>query len=101
MRFNAIAAGTFIAAGAFLALALWGNAPHAASPGKVDAGLAETRQLLLLMDTDKNGKVSKQEFMNFMSAEFDRLDLNHDGELDVNELTRLRMRPPPSSPFIK
>jgi Ca2+-binding EF-hand superfamily protein len=44
------------------------------------------------MDTDKNGKVSKQEFMAFMSAEFDRLDKNKDGELDVSELTKPRMR---------
>jgi Ca2+-binding EF-hand superfamily protein len=45
------------------------------------------------MDTDKNGKVSKQDFMNFMEAEFNRLDVNHDGELDVHELTQLQVRP--------
>jgi hypothetical protein len=60
---------------------------------KVAAGVPATKQLLLLMDTDKNGKVSKQEFMSFMSAEFDRLDINHDGELDVKELTQLQVRP--------
>lgn len=53
----------------------------------------ETKQLLLLMDKDKNGKVSKNEFMDFMAAEFDRLDVNKDGELDVKELTGLRVRP--------
>ena len=47
------------------------------------------KQLLLLMDRDQNGKVSRAEFMSFMSAEFDRLDVNHDGQLDVNELTAL------------
>jgi len=47
------------------------------------------KQLLLLMDKDQNGKVSRPEFMRFMSAEFDQLDVNHDGELDVNELTAL------------
>ena len=51
-----------------------------------------TKQLLLLMDTDKSGKVSKQEFMTFMEAEFNRLDLNHDGELDVRELTQFHVR---------
>jgi hypothetical protein len=30
--------------------------------------------LLLLMDTNQNGRISKQEFMTFMEAEFDRLD---------------------------
>jgi EF hand len=44
------------------------------------------KELLLLMDTDKNGRVSKQEWMNFMEAEFDRLDKDRNGELDVNEL---------------
>lgn len=52
-----------------------------------------TKHLLLLMDTDKNGKVSKKEFMDFMSKEFDILDTNHDGELDVNELAKFRERP--------
>ena len=50
------------------------------------------KQLLLLMDTDKNGKISKQEWMTFMEAEFDRLDTNHDGELDPKELLESRMR---------
>jgi hypothetical protein len=60
---------------------------------KVAAGVPATKQLLLLMDTDKNGKVSKQEFMTFMEAEFTKLDTNHDGELDVQELTKLQVRP--------
>jgi Ca2+-binding EF-hand superfamily protein len=42
--------------------------------------------LLLLMDTDKNGKISKEEWMKFMSAEFDRLDVDKSGELDPHEL---------------
>ncbi|MGD0212675.1 MAG: hypothetical protein ABSB87_05520 [Terriglobales bacterium] len=50
------------------------------------------KKLLLLMDTDKSGKVSKQEWMRFMEAEFDRLDTNHDGQLDVKELTQSQMR---------
>jgi Ca2+-binding EF-hand superfamily protein len=31
------------------------------------------------MDTDQNGKISHAEFMAFMEAEFQRLDLDHDG----------------------
>lgn len=31
------------------------------------------KQLLLLIDADENGKISKQEWMKFMEAEFDRL----------------------------
>jgi hypothetical protein len=52
----------------------------------------EVKQLLLLMDTDKNGKISKQEFMTFMEAEFDRLDKNKSGELDPKELTQSQIR---------
>jgi len=50
------------------------------------------KQLLLAMDTDKNGRISKEEWMKFMEAEFDRLDTDHNGELDVKELTQSRMR---------
>ena len=60
---------------------------------KVEAGEEYAKKLLLLMDTDKNGKVSKQEFMTFMEKEFDRLDTKKDGQLDVKELTKLRSRP--------
>jgi len=40
------------------------------------------KQLLLVMDTDKSGKISKQQWMSFMEAQFDRLDLEKKGELD-------------------
>jgi hypothetical protein len=55
-------------------------------------GEEEVKQLLLLMDTDKNGKISKQEFMGFMQAEFDRLDKDKSGELDPKELTQSQVR---------
>ena len=64
---------------------------------KVALGEEEVKRLLLLMDTDKNGKISRQEFMSFMDAEFKRLDKNKDGELDVNELTQSKVRTRPSS----
>ncbi len=44
------------------------------------------------MDTDKNGKVSKQEYMKFMEDEFDRLDRDKSGELDVAELSHSKIR---------
>ena len=34
----------------------------------------EVMRLLLLMEADKNGKISKQEYMRFMESEFARLD---------------------------
>jgi hypothetical protein len=56
------------------------------------AGEYSTKQLLLLMDKDKNGKVSRQEFMDYMAAEFTRLDVNKDGVLDVKELSQINVR---------
>jgi hypothetical protein len=52
----------------------------------------EVKQLLLLMDTDQNGKISKKEFIDFMNREFDRLDMDKSGELDPRELTKSRFR---------
>jgi hypothetical protein len=60
---------------------------------KVAAGEADTKRLLLLMDQDKDGKVSKEDFMKFMEAEFDRLDKKKEGNLDVKELTQPQTLP--------
>jgi hypothetical protein len=73
-----------------LALAQTPAQPDPKREKKLAAGEAEAKQLLLLMDRDQSGKVSREEFMGFMAAEFDRLDKNKDGELDVEELTRAR-----------
>ncbi|MGA7694471.1 MAG: hypothetical protein WCA76_05545 [Candidatus Sulfotelmatobacter sp.] len=59
---------------------------------KLALGEEEVRQLLLLIDTNKNGKISKPEWMKFMEAEFDRLDKEKKGELDVKELTQSKLR---------
>lgn len=85
-----------------------GTMPRTATAQKVDKStpsskraheLAEkhVKELLFLMDTNKNGKVSKQEYMSFMEAEFDRLDKDKSGELDPKELLQseiLLTRPP-------
>ena len=52
----------------------------------------ETKRLLLLMDRDQDGKVSRREFLDYMTAEFDRLDVNHSGDLDPVELNQLHVR---------
>ena len=54
----------------------------------VAIGSEKARELLALMDTDKNGKISKQEWMKFMEAEFDRLDTRKKGEIDPKELLK-------------
>ena len=55
-------------------------------PSKDSLSQQNVTELLLLMDTDKNGKISKQEWMKFMEAEFDKLDKDKAGELDRREL---------------
>jgi hypothetical protein len=77
----------------FVALSMLGNAAaqKAGVPKPQDKlALAEDdiKHLLPLMDADKNGKVSMQEYMKFMGAEFDRLDKAKIGELDVKALTQ-------------
>ena len=64
---------------------------------KLAIGEDEVKRLLPLMDHDKDGKVSKQEFLRFMEAEFDRLDKTKSGELDVRELMQSKLR---VSPFL-
>jgi hypothetical protein len=86
-----------LAAAALLVSGTWAGtavareitAPAQRKLAKVDA---ETKQLLLLMDQDQNGKISKQEFMTFMEKEFDRLDKDNNGQLDVRELTKSQFR---------
>ena len=47
---------------------------------------ASVRRLLRLMDKDKDGTVSKNEFMNYFSQRFDRLDVDHNRRLMPDEL---------------
>lgn len=88
----------------YLAIALWGatlTLPCAGleqtttaspkQPNRVAIATENVKQMLLLMDTDKSGKISKAEWMKFMSEEFDRLDKDHSGELDPKELMQSRM----------
>jgi hypothetical protein len=69
--------------------------PEAEKEKQLAAATEAAKQLLLAMDTNKSGNISKEEWMKFMEAEFDRLDTDHKGQLDVKKLTqsRVRMRP--------
>lgn len=78
--------------GVILRTAVAQKAPTPKPQDKVALGEDEVKQLLLLIDTEKKGKISRQEWMKFMEAEFDRLDKSKNGELDVNELTQSRLR---------
>jgi hypothetical protein len=87
----AILAAALMMAGATLGTALAQKADPKPQD-KLALGEDDVKQLLLLMDTDKNGKISKQEYMNFMEAEFERLDKDKSGDLDVKELTQSSLR---------
>lgn len=63
--------------------------------GEIVAGEAAAKQLLLLMDRDKDGRVSKKEWMTFMEEEFDRLDTNHDGYVNAKDLEKAQIQPVP------
>ncbi|HMC65847.1 MAG TPA: EF-hand domain-containing protein [Gemmataceae bacterium] len=55
--------------------------------------LAVAQQMLRRYDRDKNQKLSRSE-IGLEKAVFDKLDTNHDGELEVTELMRLLRRLP-------
>jgi hypothetical protein len=72
---------------------VWGaSAAQKDSAPKPQSKLAlaeeHVKQVLLIMSADARGKISKQEYMKFMEAEFERLDKDKSGELDVKVLTQ-------------
>jgi len=73
-----------------VAVAQKASVPH--TQDKVALGQQEVEQLVLLIAGDKTGKITKDQWMKFMEAEFDRLDKNKTGELDAKELTLSRLR---------
>jgi hypothetical protein len=85
-------AATLVVTGAMLRTGLAQKTAAPRPQDKLALGEEEVKQLLLLIDTEKKGKISKQEWMKFMEAEFDRLDKGKNGELDVKELTQSRLR---------
>ena len=83
-----IVIGVLSTLGAVQSVAVAQNASALKQQDNLALGEGEVKKLLLLMDTDNNGKVSKQEFMRFMEAEYDRLDKKKEGKLDVKEVTK-------------
>ncbi|HMD20287.1 MAG TPA: hypothetical protein VKH40_08185 [Alloacidobacterium sp.] len=65
---------------------------------KLALGENQVAELLLLMETNKDGKITKQEWMKFMEAEFDRLDRQKSGSIDTKEVTQSKLRVSPVAP---
>jgi len=86
-----IGAAALVMTGVCLATA-HGAGGTAAPKDKMALGEADVKELIVLMDNDKNGKISEKEFMAFMKAEFKRLDVDGSGELDVKELKKSQLR---------
>jgi EF-hand domain pair len=77
----------FALLGAALACGAVSDAMAQARTGRTSATVnRDVQQMLREMDTDKNGSVSKDEFMNYMSQAFDRLDVNQNRSLEPAEL---------------
>jgi hypothetical protein len=55
---------------------------------KLAQGEPEVKQLLSVLGQDSNGMVSEKTFLNYMKAEFEKLDTNKEGVLNVRTLTR-------------
>ena len=72
--------------GTFVGSAVGQKASVPRAQDRLALGENDVKQLLVLMDADNNGKVTRQEFMSFMEAEFERLDKDKSGALDVKEL---------------
>ena len=67
--------------------------------GRQSAEYSNVAQLVAMMDRDRNGVVSKEEFVAFMSVEFDRIDVDRSGALTRQELsTSVFVRPRQSHP---
>ena len=88
-----LGATSLLLTGVCLATAAFGAGGTAAPKDKMALGEADVKQLILLMDSDKNGKISEAEFINFMKAEFKRLVDDGSGQLDVKELKKSQLRP--------
>lgn len=91
-RMVVVVIAVLVAAWAMFGTAVAQKASVPKTQDKLALGEDEVKELLLLIDTDKSGKISKQEWMKFMEAEFDRLDVRKNGELDVKELAQSRLR---------
>ena len=77
--------------GTMVGASLAQKTPASNPPDKLAIANNDVKELLLLMDADNNGKISKREWMSFMEAEFNQLDTEGKGELDLKQLAQCRL----------
>ncbi len=61
-------------------------ADAAKSAAGSDGANRYTQALITKMDVNRDGKVTKAEFMKFVEAQFDFLDKDKSGQLDTSEI---------------
>jgi Ca2+-binding EF-hand superfamily protein len=67
--------------------------PREASDLRLTARLKFAKDLVTRLDADRSGGLDRKEF-RIPAAEFDKLDTNHDGQLDALELVKWLVGPP-------
>ena len=77
-----------VATGTLLATAAAQKASVPKTQDWLAMGEDDVRHLLLVMDSTGSGKISKHEYLKFMEAEFERLDKDKTGQLDVRKLAK-------------
>ncbi len=84
-QIQSIAAIAVLAAASSLSTSVF-----AAEAGKSAVGTPAsnryTQALITKMDVNRDGKVTKAEFMKFVESEFDFLDKDKSGQLDTSEI---------------
>lgn len=73
-----------------LLLAMW---LVCAAAGSAHAQVQDSQEYLKRMDTDGDGRVSRDEYLAWMSYAFDQRDTDHDGVLQGEELPGRRGKP--------
>jgi hypothetical protein len=63
-------------------------------PGKAPAAGAAPARFMAALDTNKDGKISRDEFVNGEAKMFDRLDTNKDGTISKAELDAAKAQAP-------
>jgi hypothetical protein len=92
--FSSLALAGFFGLVALVEISAFGQkASVPKTPTAPRLGPEQVKALIALMDKDRNGKISKQEWMRFMEQEFERLDKDHSGDLDAADLAVSQLEP--------